>query len=99
MEKMSTLEKHLYIEEHKEEILKDARTLEKDEVLKKWDISLSALNKLKKASELQKDKDIWVPNAPNLIRQGEEPVALTEHERLLILLGYQQAVREFLKYT
>lgn len=91
LKKMGIREKHRFIEEHKEEIIRDARRLKKREILKKWDISSTTFYKLKKLY------------APELLRQNEEektddlPEALTEHERYLILLGYQMAVREFLK--
>ena len=91
--KMSIREKHLFIEEHKEEIVRDARKLKKRKTLDKWGISNTTLYKLKKLY------------APELISQSEEentddlPEALTEHERYLILLGYQMATREFLKNT
>ena len=88
--KMSIRNKHLFIEEHKEEIMGDARRLKKREVLKKWGITSTTFYKLRKLY------------APELIRQSEEkntdnlPEALTEHERYLVLLGYQMATREFL---
>ncbi len=88
--RMTIRNKHLFIEEHKEEIIKDARKLKKREVLKKWGISNTAYYQIRKRY------------APELIRQSEEektddlPEALTEHERYLVLFGYQQAVREFL---
>lgn len=95
-DRMTRLDKSKYIKKHLKEIVEDSRNLPRGEVLKKWGFGVSTFHKLKKV------------HAPELIGTGgrpkkkQEPQAtapgeLTEHERYLILVGYQMAVRDFLK--
>jgi len=101
--------KHRYIEAHKAEILADIRELPKAEVMEKWGIGTVTYSKLGKGIEKVKAKARRErkPKAPaqaegktaaelmlDLAGKGVAP--LTEHERFLMLLGYQQATREFL---
>lgn len=95
-DRMTRLDKSKYIKKHLTEIMEDIRNLPKKEVLEKWGFRQSTFNKLRKK------------HAPELISTGGRPkknqepqpssqAELTEHERYLILIGYQMAIREFLK--
>lgn len=92
-----------YYEENKEAILADFTALKLLDFLKKWKISTFTWQKLKRKWEI-KSKQTGRPNTrPGNLNAtakhstGDVDVSLTEHERYLILLGYQQAVREFLR--
>lgn len=98
---MSLRDRGKYIEKHLTEIIEDIRALPKREVLKKWPFGQSTFAKLKKehAPELIGKRPTYKPRQ----RKDEKPPAtdkeapgLTEHERYLILVGYQMAAREFL---
>lgn len=84
-----------YYEQNKEAILADYYSLKLMEFFKRWRITSTTWLKLKKLwGVINKQKRIK-PRAP----VPDNQIELTEHERYLILLGYQQAVREFLKAT
>ena len=90
--KMTKHEKSRFIEEHREEILEDIGRLGKGEVCKKWGFSGTTYFMLKRGeAKAGKQPGAKVPSKPS------EVVELSEHEHYLVLLGYQQAVREILK--
>lgn len=85
-----------WLKSHLEEIVVDIRAMPRKEVLKKWPFGQTTLLKFIKL------------HAPELIgkraKKKEKPETkktkdqvLTEHEELLMLRGYQQAVQEILK--
>lgn len=94
--KVTKYEKHRFIEEHKEEILADIGRLPQGEVLNKWGIGSNTYYQLSKGMIRVKAEAGKRPGA-KAQSKPDEVVELTEHERYLVLLGYQQAVREFLK--
>lgn len=83
-EKMNTRAKGIFIDEHQKEIIEDIGRLKNREVLEKWGIGLSIYYRLKRMKQLREPL-------------GDLMATLTEHERYLVLLGYQMAAREFLK--
>ena len=87
--KMNKKEKHRFIEEHKEEILADIGRLPRREVLEKWGFSGTTYSILRRGVEKQP--------STKASSKPDQVVELSEHERYLILLGWQQAAREFLK--
>lgn len=90
-----------YLEQNKEAIIGDYNSMPLREFFIKWHISTIKWGKLKK---------LWAVPSKGYMRKStgrsktvKEPIAddaqvvpLEEHERYLMLLGYQQAVREFL---
>lgn len=101
-EAMGRLKRSKWIKEHLEEIMVDIRSMSKDEVVEKWPFGPSTYGKLRRihAPEIigqQGAKTLKKPTQKTIKETTGEDVALTEHERYLILLGYQQATREFLK--
>lgn len=86
-----------WLEKHMAEIVADIRSLSRKEILKKWPFKASVLLKITK---------LHAPEMVGHTRTGkekkeesatsEDTSSLTEHERYLMLLGYQMAVREFL---
>lgn len=95
--KASRYEKHRFIEEHKKEIQDDIGKLPQGEVLKKWDICTTTYYKLGKGIAKVKTKARKKTRAKAPSKIGTQVEKLTVHERYLVLLGYQMAVREFLK--
>ena len=97
-----------YWEKNKEDILVDYGTMKIRDFLKRWHIPTTTWPKLKKlwGVESKGHRGGWPVKAPAVkapaVKEEEKPapgvdVSLTEHERFLVLLGYQQATREFLK--
>lgn len=88
-----------YYEEHKDAIIADFYGMSTLEMVKRWAMSVSTWTKLKGKWGVKSKRRGQRPK-----RQNQEPPAdedtgtapLTEHERYLILLGYQQAIREIL---
>ncbi len=94
-----------YYEQNKEAILADYNSMKLKDFFKRWDISSTAWTKLKVDWEIQGkhkkqgSKKVWAlasPEAPEAVARSVE-APLTEHEHYLVLLGWQQAAREFLK--
>jgi len=94
-----------YYEQNKEAMVADYNSMSVSSFLLKWGISTATWQKLKKLWGVpKKSKGIRTEKAAPAAEpekkplEPEETAPLTEHERYLILLGYQQATREFLKY-
>ena len=93
-----------YFEQNKEAILVDYNSMKLKDFFKRW-ISSSMWTKLKADWGIQGkykklgSKKVWAFENP----EATGPVAtnvdapLTEHEHYLVLLGWQQAAREFLR--
>lgn len=95
-----------YYDEHKEAILADYQSMPLVKFFERWSIWSSTWDRLKerwqfegkgKGSGQRKGRrtDIKPPKSPKT--DESQVVELTERERYLVLLGYQQAVREILK--
>ena len=95
IERTSVWEKHLYMEAHKEEIEVDLGKLSKSEVMEKWGISGTTYSEMTKG--MKKVRTEATPEQPAPPEAGQGVAPLTEHEHYILLLGYQQAVRELLK--
>lgn len=86
-----------YFEQNKEAMLADYYLLPIGEFLKKWALSSTTWVNLKRKWNVV-SKNTRLTGTP-ILRDVKlpSPHDLTEHERYLVLLGYQMAVREFLK--
>jgi len=101
---LSKHQKGQYIKEHLDEIVEDIQTMKDDAVMAKWGFKNSTCYELRKkhAPETIGKRRV---KKPRVIKESkalsEKPIEgtspLTEHERYLMLLGYQQATREFLQ--
>ena len=98
-----------YFEQHKEAILADYNSMKLKDFYKRWSISTTGWTKLKKDWGVQgKNKKLGSkkieasanpeekPETPEAVARSVE-APLTEHEHYLVLLGWQQAAREFLR--
>ena len=90
-----------YYEENKDVILADYSAMKLTPFFAKWRINSKVWGELKeKWAVANKGRSIgkrahdndWVKTG----KHGPQGRGLTEHEQYLVLLGYQQAVREFL---
>jgi len=101
-----------YYEQHKEAILADYRSMKLYDFFKRWHISTTWWLKLKedwkvqgkqRKHSLKKEWKLVAPDKAPAAPEVEEAIArsvdapLTEHEHYLVLLGWQQAAREFLR--
>ena len=92
-----------YFDQHKEAIIADYRSMTLNDFYKRWHITSSTWLKLKKKWEVPSKglggskKKRHGKTGVKVDQKGDKKVKLTEHERYLILVGYQMAVREFLK--
>ncbi len=100
-EAMNMQERGKWLKDHLEEIIADIRSMPKRKVYAKWPFGQSTLFKLIK---LHTPELIKKPRTEPRRRKAEKPPvtskeapSLTEHERYLILVGYQMATREFLE--
>lgn len=98
-EAMNMQERGKWLDDHMEEIIADIRSMPKKKVFEKWPLGQSTFAKLRKLhapglirKPIKKPKGIKKPPVT-----GKEAPSLTEHERYLILQGYQMATREFLE--
>lgn len=95
-------ERRAYFEQNKEAIIADYYSMKLLDFFKRWRITTGRWLKLKiqwgvERKDSKRLKQVGKP-APKPVEQAAEDVtAMTEHERYLILLGYQQAVREYLR--
>ena len=101
-----------YYEQNREAILADYKSMKLKDFFKRWGISSTGWTKLKadwnvqgkhKKHGLKKQRKFAIadevpasPEAPEAVARSVE-APLTEHEHYLVLLGWQQAAREFLK--
>lgn len=89
-----------YWEKNKEAMVADYLSMRVSSFFRKWGISSKTWQGLREKWEIPsktKDRGSQSTEKPTTKAAKEaknEDVALTEHERYLILLGYQQAVRE-----
>ncbi len=95
----------LYLEKYKESILLDYSNLTLPEFFKRWGLTSTTWQKLKKKWAIagrgrgRRHGNVVTPKQGENIELGEESTdsqGLNEHERYLILIGYRQAVQEFL---
>jgi len=101
-----------YIKEHLVEIVEDIKVMSDADVMAKWGFKDSTCYELRKkhapgtlgGKKNKKPRKTPVAKtgakektAPGSTSATEDTAPLTEHERYLILLGYQQATREFLQ--
>ena len=97
-----------YFEQHKEEIIEDYNTMTLIAFYDRWHISTVKWIELKKLwgvegkrkpkvnSQIEPQFNA-VPDAHKLdIKPPKDTAPLTEHEHFLLLLGWQQAIRELL---
>jgi len=97
---MNLRERHRYITANLAEIGGDIKTMDTSAVMAKWGFKLTTYNSLRKryAPELigkrggGRQKSALAPEQ----KPTATDIALTEHERYLILVGWQEAVRELL---
>ena len=85
-----------YFEQNKEAILADYHSMKLLEFFKSWGITSASWLKLKKLWGVQnKGKG----TGPKTVKRpsADDTQGLTEHERYLILVGYQMAIMDFLK--
>jgi len=91
-----------YFDQNREAMVADYHSMKLMDFFKKWAITSNTWLRLKKKWGVE-NKGKKRPKKPKktttkaVKKTTSEDVALTEHERYLILLGYQQAVREFLR--
>lgn len=90
-----------YFDQNQEAIVADYRSMKLVDFFKRWAITSSSWTKLKKKWGVE-NKGRGLLKPAKRPKQGNKPKGantqeLTEHERYLILLGYQQATREFLR--
>ena len=80
-----------YYEQHKDEIMADYISLGLNALLGKWHMAALTWGKLRKEWGIEGKR-----RGPKKRLASEGASPLTEHERYLVLLGYQQAMREIL---
>jgi len=89
-----------YYEQNKEAILADYLLMKLLIFLERWHMTTRTWQMLKKKWEVKnkwKGSGIRKPKEDKPSTADKEVAPLTEHERYLLLLGWQQAVREILK--
>ena len=93
--------KHLrkYFEKNKEAILADYTSMKLKDFFKRWGISTNMWIELKKDWSVQGKHNLHATRKKSESPPEDPPDdgSLTEHERYLILVGWQQAAREFMK--
>ena len=108
---MNTQQRGRYIKEHLAEIVRDIKIMGDADVMEKWGFKGTTCRSLRirYAPETREKKnkkprkalvaktDAKEKTATDSTPATEDTAPLTEHERYLILLGYQQATREFLQ--
>ena len=85
-----------YFEQNKEAILADYRSMTLKGLYSKWRLTATTWTNLKRKWEVQ-GKGKGTSSRPEKEKDATVDDALSEHEQYLILLGYQQATREFLE--
>jgi len=94
-----------YFEQNKEAILVDYNSMKLRDFFKRWGISSTGWTKLKvdwnvqgkhKKHSSKKEWESAIPEVPEAVARSVD-APLTEHEHYLVLLGWQQAAREFLR--
>ncbi len=88
-----------YFEKNKEAILADYNSMKLILFYRRWGISTNMWIELKKDWSVQGKHTLHATKEKSESPLGDPPAdgPLTEHERYLMLLGWQQAAREFMK--
>lgn len=100
-QEMSNIAKGSWIKAHLEEIVVDIRSMTRKQVFKKWPFGESTLRKIMQTHTPELIGE-GPGRKPRVAKEEEKPAGevettiLSEHEQLLILQGYQMAVREYL---
>lgn len=87
-----------YFEQNKKEIIADYQSMILRDFFKRWGITTVTWKKLKDKWKIStKGPGARTVKSLEADSPKVDELALNEHERYLVLLGYQQAVREFIK--
>lgn len=97
---MHIRERGRYIKAHLAEIVEDIKAMDGAAVMAKWGFVKSTYSDLRKLHVPELIGKPWTIKADATSGAEQKPkdadVSLTEHERYLILVGWQEAVRELL---
>ena len=88
-------------EKDREQVLADYADMRLNDFYSKWHLNSTLWGHMKKLWEVKGKRPGYGQGEPvekSANKKPEGTAPLTEHEQYLILLGYQQAVREILKY-